>query len=254
MVKTISAVLLALLLVTGCTSGTGNSPESTPTNEPTADNGNTNNEPEQPSDEPEVPSNEESDLNDFVLQDTGSTLLYNGLAEYGHLETLAEVQQTGNGKSYVFHGIMNDGTGRTDENGDPLSFQRVVHVTGDAIISSLESEHYEEIKTSLFREKILLQKPIEVEKLWTEPVEYEGTTYNAVSTITSLNENEEGKRVIAVETVVDNMEGYPDNQYKERIELEEGKGLIVFQNNDIRFSPPLTEDGYTFGYGLSAVQ
>src|SRR5690606_17466841 len=143
---------------------------------------------------------------------------------------------------YVFQGVMNDGTGITDENGDPFSFLRKIHVTDEAIISSIESNQYEEIKTSLFREKILLQKPVEVSASWTEQVELDGVTYDAVSTITSMEENEEGNIVITVETLVDNMDGYPDNQYKERVQLEEGKGLISFQNNDTRFSPPLTED------------
>ncbi len=254
MARRISILLIALLLITGCNSESGNISEPTPTNEPAVDNGNDNNVSEQPSGKTETPAELEANLNDFVLQDTGLTLQYHGLAEYGHNETLAEVQPADNGRIYVFHGVMNDGTGRMDENGDPLSFQREMLVTDESITSRIESEHDVDIRTSLFREKILLQKPLKVNHSWTEPIDYQGKTYHAVSTITNINENEDGHKVITVETIVDNMDGYPENPYKERITLEEGKGLISFENNDIGYSPPLNEEGYTFGYGLSIIQ
>ncbi|GIQ71426.1 hypothetical protein DUZ99_01670 [Xylanibacillus composti] len=194
------------------------------------------------------------DLQSLQLQESGQTKLYHGYAEYGHNETLVEIKEEPEATIYVYEGVMNDGSGLTDENGEPFSFRRIVTVTADQIKSELQSDHMDRVATSLFQEKIWIEKPLQPNHSWTEKVTYQGAEYEAVSTILSAGQNDEGYAVYEVETIIANIEGFPDNTYKEKIKLEEGKGVTAFQSTMAQLTDPLDEDGYTFGYGLSAIQ
>lgn len=197
---------------------------------------------------------EDESLSSLLLQDNGQTMLYHGYAEYGHNETLIETKEEDGAIVYVYEGIMTDGRGLTDANGEPYSFRRIVTTSDGQIRSELQSDHMDHVATSLFQERIWIEKPLLVDHSWTEHVLYKGNSYEAVSTIVSMGYNDEGNKEYEVETVVEEIEGFPHNTYKEKIKLEEGKGVVAFQNTMSHLTDPLDEEGYTFGYGLSLIR
>ncbi|GEM_PF-3364198 len=199
-------------------------------------------------------SEEGLDLQSLLLQESGQTKLYHGYAEYGHNESLVEIREEDGASVYVYEGVMNDGSGLTDENGDRFSFQRIVTVSDDQIKSEVRSDHMDHVATSLFQEKIWIQKPLQQDHSWTENVTYQGTEYEATSTIVAVGQSDEGNTEYEVETIIDNIEGFPNNMYKEKIKFEEGKGVVMFQNTMAHLTDPLDDAGYTFGYGLSIIR
>jgi hypothetical protein len=197
---------------------------------------------------------EENPLNNLLFNDVNKTLYYDGMAEYGHNETLANISYEEDTAVYLFEGVLTDGRGLTDENGNPLSFERKYMVTNQMIKTEISSANLDDVNISLFKEKVLLKQPLTEGNSWSEQVTYEGKTYEAVSTIIGLSQNEDGAKVYEVETVVEDIKGFTDDDiYKERIRIEEGIGVISFENTRKEFSPPL-EDGFTFGFGLTDIR
>lgn len=178
---------------------------------------------------------------------------YQGYAEYGHTETFIETKQTEERSIQTYQVALNDGRGLKDESGNPLGYeQQVITQESQVIIKTIEPNTPYDLTPSIFNEKIVLKKPLIKGNKWEETIVYGGNEYKAISEIIDLSENG-GEDKYTVVTSIQNIDGFPENTYKEKRVIKEGRGVTSFSNT----LPGLTdtlEGDYTFGYGIVTEQ
>lgn len=190
----------------------------------------------------------------------GMKQLFNGYAEYGHLQILKTAQVVGLTFELEFDGEMIDGRG----DGSERLFQLTYEITDQAVIEHIHNQdsynqlNDERLLNSIIPDKVLLKLPLEVGNSWFETFAYQGQEYTATTEIIRIETNNNGKVEYETLTTVEAIEGYYNECYKENRVFTTGSGVTSFSNLfsleeigvDYEESEQ-SEDLYLFGYYLS---
>lgn len=175
------------------------------------------------------------ELEKVVCKEQNMEFVYHKEGDYSHVLHIKEVNTTPELTIVKAEGVMMD---NMDIVGDTVfrNFE-VEYVIDDKSIREIIRNHdmYKsdgnmETVHSIIPNQIILQGPLAEGNLWFQPFVYNGKEMKAQTTLVSIAENEDGKKIYKTETVVENIEGFPEKTYKEIRIYEEGKGLVYFQN------------------------
>ena len=185
---------------------------------------------------------------------------YHGYAEYGHLQVLQNIENNETNFLITFKGMMMDGFGHHEER----TFNMMYEVTDNYVVETIDNhDEYSrhgstELLNSIIPQKVIIKLPLEVGTTWNETFEYQGAEYSAKSSIVRSDVNDAGNHEYEVSTVVEDIEGFYNDTYKETRVFEEGRGMTSFQNLmsraevGVEYAPEEdSEDLYLFGYSLS---
>lgn len=187
-----------------------------------------------------------TELAKYFPQAEGTVLNYNGTAEYGHILTLNKITEGNDKLTLNFKGEIQDmSEGEGEASKKDLLFETQYEI-GNDYAKGIENSQ------SIIKEHTVLKLPLEEGNSWEEKVSIEGKEYTAKTKIIEIAQDEDGKNLVKTETVINDMEYYPENTYKEVKTFKEGKGLKEFQNI-ILFSAAYEGDKdahMEFGYHL----
>lgn len=223
------------------------------------------NAPQSPSTVEGVPSDsissQQTTYSSILFGEIGTTVAYDGMAEYGYLLTLEQIDEAEHSKvAYVYKGVMNDGLG--DEDGT-RNFRLTYTVTGDEVVETITNHdphrRWEDSRllNSIIPSKVVLKGELKTGTTWDERFEYQGQSHTALNELT-VQLTEEGKTQYRVETIVEDIQGFVNQTYTETRVFEEGLGLVSFSNTqpldffDEEYQAEYSEaEFYQFGYGRS---
>lgn len=190
----------------------------------------------------------------------GLMQVFNGYAEYGHVQKLIKVEEKGSLFELTFEGRMMDGIGDYESR----QFEIIYQIDHQSVIEKISNQDcYNRLKdeallNSIIPNKVLLKTPLEVGNSWIETFPYEGNDYTAKTTIVRAEVNDEGKMEYETLTTVEGMTDFYDNTYKESRVFVQGSGMVSFSNlfsfDEVGIeynSSEQSEDLYMFGYGLT---
>ncbi len=199
-------------------------------------------------------------LLDIFPKTVGMKQMFNGYAEYGHLQTLKTTKLLGSIFELQFDGEMIDGRGDSSQR----LFQLTYEITDQAVTEHIHNQDAynqlddERLLNSIIPDKVLLKLPLEVGNSWFETFAYQGQEYTATTEIVRIETNDDGKVEYETLTTVKAIEGYYNECYKESRVFTTGSGMTSFSNLfslaavgvDYEGSEQ-SEDLYLFGYYLS---
>lgn len=198
-------------------------------------------------------------LEQVFIKEKGNVLYYSSADQnYAYTALINNIEEKPELTVITMDGTM---LNITNENSVPQTFN-VQYVINDNSIREIiknydlyKSDGNMETLNSIIPNQIILQGPLEEGNLWFQKFNYNGREYNAQTTLTKVSENEEGKKIYRTETVVKDIEGFSNNTYTEVREYEEGKGLVLFQNNKpVAGKSGTAKDASVFKYVLNSVQ
>jgi hypothetical protein len=184
----------------------------------------------------------------FPSQTSKKEIRYQGMNEYGYVQTLERVFDTKGMRIVNYKGWMEDGIGGSKKE---RQFYVDYYVTENEVKEGVKNlDTYNPDKTnrlqSIIPKQIVLQAPLELHHSWTQKFEYkipvknqegvnqkgdvnkeEVLTLTATHTISKI-ETKKGHPVFTVETVVKDIPGYYHNTYEETKTWQVGKGLTSF--------------------------
>lgn len=167
---------------------------------------------------------------------------YQGMDKYGHIQKVDRVFDMNGMRVINYQGWMEERTGVSKEQ---HHFYIDYYINDKQIIEAIknsEQSQPEKINRtlSIIPKQIILQAPLELNHSWTQEFDYEPVNEHekehqestsqhltATYTITKI-EQKNGHPVFTVETIVNEIEGYYHNTYKEIKTWETGKGLTSF--------------------------
>jgi len=178
--------------------------------------------------------------------EVGLLQVFGGRDSYAFVQRLNHVEEVSGALQLYFEGHANTGTA------DSRGFNLMYQVEGDSIVEYVrnfdEGSYFGDgvLLHSIIERKTVLQSPLEVGNSWSETFSFEGRLHEATTTIVRVEENGDGNLEIETATVVEGIEGFPDERYEEERVFVEGSGLTRFQN-----SPRLGENTiFTYGFSL----
>lgn len=190
----------------------------------------------------------------------GLMQIFNGYAEYGHVQTLVKAEEKGSLFELTFEGQMMDGIGDYESR----QFEIIYQIDHQSVIEKISNQDVynhlkdESLLNSIIPNKVLLKTPLEVGNSWIESFPYEGNDYTAKTTIIRAETNSEGKMEYETLTIVEGMVDFYANTYKESRVFLQGSGMISFSNlfsfDEVGIDYAeleQSEDLYMFGYGLT---
>lgn len=239
--KRLASVLLVMLIVIWCV-GCGDSKNNI---------NNTHDENVE-----DTPVSYRDTLEKIFIKETGNELeYYSNNKDYGHVVRIIDVEEKPELTIIKMEGTVLNLA-------DDLPVQRnfeVQYVINDNSIREIihnydmyKSDGNIETLNSIIPNQIILQTPLEAGNLWFQKFNYLGKEYTAQTKIVDVSENEEGKKIYETETVVENIEGFPNNTYTETRIYEEGKGLVFFKNT--KPSSSIEGEDADFKYSLNRIR
>ncbi len=166
------------------------------------------------------------DLFSFFPQKEENQLYFHGYAEYAHFLTVDKLNFTPSEASIILKGSMMDGYNLEERE---LDLKYVVN--SNTITEYISVNHGDKSKentlNSIIPNQTILKLPLKVDNSWKQKFTYKGTEYEATTTITSVND-EDNLTKCTTTTIVTNINGYLNNTYREERTYEKGKGLIFF--------------------------
>lgn len=162
----------------------------------------------------------------FFPQKENTQLHFQGYAEYAHSLTINKIDFTSSVASVILSGSMMDAySSETRE----IDVKYVVsnNSVNEYVIVTHEDKSKEHTFNSIIPNQTILKLPLKIDNSWKQKFHYEGTEYEATTTITSVKA-ENNLTTCTTTTIVTNIEGYLNNTYREERTYEEGKGLISF--------------------------
>ncbi|MGL4336205.1 MAG: DUF3221 domain-containing protein [Turicibacter sp.] len=185
---------------------------------------------------------------------------FNGYAEYGHIQTLNEVHAKGSDFELVFDGVMMDGYGDSENRNFVLTYQ----IDEQSVVEKIENfdPHsmlgQDNLLVSIIPNKVVLKTPLEVGNSWLETFPYAGKDYTAKTSIVRAELNDDNLMEYETLTIVEGIDDYYQNIYKEKRVFVTGSGMTSFSNlfsidavGVVYEEEDQSEDLYMFGFGLS---
>lgn len=203
----------------------------------------------------------------FPSEPNKKEIRYQGMAEYGHVQLLDRVYEVDGTRYINYKGWMEDGLGGEPEERKFYIDYYIDHkqvTEGIKNLDIMQPNSTNRLK-SIIPHQIVLQAPLELNHSWTQEFDYEPVeehdhkgkhqVLTATHTITKINNNN-GKPIFTVETVVKDIDGYYNNTYKEVKTWEVGKGLTSFSQSipiydGFEGNEKDAENLLIFGYGLA---
>lgn len=170
-----------------------------------------------------------SELAKYFPDVEGTVLNFIGTLEYGHGLTLNKVKEKNDKLILVFKGQIEDVSEGEGPSKEELMLETEYEI-GNDYVKEIQKNEKRRHSQSIIREQIVLKLPLEKGKTWEQKVNVEGKEYTAQTKIVELSKDEDGKNLIKTETLIKDIEFYPDNTYRETKTFKEGKGLVEFQN------------------------
>lgn len=166
------------------------------------------------------------DLFSFFPQKEENQLYFHGYAEYAHFLTVDKLNFTPSEASIILKGSMMDGY-NSEERLLDLKYVVNSNTVTEYISVNYEDKSKGNTLNSIIPNQTILKLPLKVENSWKQKFTYKGTEYEATTTITSVND-EDNLTKCTTTTTVTNIDGYLNNTYREERTYAEGKGLISF--------------------------
>ncbi|WP_432661844.1 hypothetical protein R9X47_14860 [Wukongibacter baidiensis] len=181
----------------------------------------------------------------------GTVLNYFGTVEYGQTLTLSKVIENEDRLILGFKGEMLDlSGGESSKKKEDFILETEYEIDKDSVkeIQRNEERRYSQ---SIIREQIVLKTPIEEGKKWNQTVNIDGKEYTVETKITEISKDEKGKGLVKTETIIKDIESYPENTYQEVRTYKEDKGLVSFSTMILLKGSEGQEDTpFEFGYRI----
>lgn len=190
------------------------------------------------------------DLAKYFPSVEGTVLNYFGTVEYGQTLTLSKVIENEDMLMLGFKGEMLDLSGGEGPSREDLILEVEYEIDKDSVkeIQRNEERRYSQ---SIIREQVVLKDPIEEGKKWNQTVDIDGKKYTSETKIIEISKDEKGKGLIKTETIIKDIEPYPDNTYQEVRTYKEDKGLVSFSTTMLLKGLEGQEDTpFEFGYRM----
>lgn len=180
----------------------------------------------------------------------GTVLKYFGTAEYGQTLTLNKIIEAEDKLNLSFKGEILDLSDGEGPSRDELILEIEYEINKDSV-KEIQRNEERKYSQSIIREQIVLKAPIEEGKKWNQSVNIDGKEYEAETKIMEISKDEKGKSLVKTETMVKDIESYPENTYKETRTYKEDKGLVEF-NTTILLKGAEGQEAtpFEFGYRL----
>ncbi len=169
------------------------------------------------------------ELASYFPSDEGTALHYYGTAEYGQVLILSEITDNKEKLILNFKGEIEDMSSGEGPSRDELLFETRYEINKDSVVEAQENED-RKFSQSIVGYQIVLKTPIKEGESWEQSVTIDNKGYKAETMITEIYKDEKGKGLIKTETIIKDIEFYPENTYKEFRTFKEGKGLSAFKN------------------------
>lgn len=183
---------------------------------------------------------------------------YYGLAEYGHIGVLKEINNTKTESIYEYYGAYNDGSGIPDEFVIKYTINYKEGTVKESVMSNTRSSLKE--VNSKFHDPIILKLPLEMGTKWTFKTTINDNKYDANAEIIEFD-NTSGR--IKVKYIATGVPGYYNETYFEERTFEKGYGMTGFVNifpGELYISEEDAKDpekleqainNHTFGYSIN---
>jgi len=202
--------------------------------------------------------NEKSELAQIFPRTEGHFQVFNGYADYGHIQKLTQIRENENNIEIYFEGQMND----ANEFAENRRFNIMYLIDETSIVEFIHNRddqnslNHEALFHSIIERKVILKAPLEIGNTWEQLFSFNGRQYTAITEIVRVEKNENGKMEYETVTRVDGIEGFYDNYYEERRIFVEGSGMTNFTNRQSfeqlgLTSESATETGNIFIFGFS---
>ncbi|GAA0731152.1 hypothetical protein GCM10008905_33200 [Clostridium malenominatum] len=175
-------------------------------------------------------------LNFFPKEHMGE-IHYSGTAEYG--ETVEIYKITGTEKNLIINlkgnidKVAEEGEIEEEESaGDKFKFWKEYIIDYESVKEVQKNGEFKKRQEAI--EKLtILKLPLHKGNAWEDEVELKGKIYRAKTTIMDIYVDNDGKKLIKTETLIKDIENYPNKTYRETKIFKEGRGLIEFTNTRV---------------------
>lgn len=184
-----------------------------------------------------------ADVAKYFPKENGIEFLYNGTAEYEqHLAVKSIVDET---KKLILsmEGNVVDANNEGQKFNNKLAYEYIID---DIKVTEVIKNEKPSFAQSIIKELVVLRSDIKPGHSWDQDVTVGDKTYNANTEITRVGKDDEGLEMIYTTVTIENIEGYPENTYKEYRVYKEGKGIYRYD----RLMNYEGADGFEFGYTL----
>lgn len=183
---------------------------------------------------------------------------YYGLAEYGHIGVLKEIDNTKTESIYEYYGAYNDGSGIPDEFVIKYTINYMEGTVKETVLSNTRGTIKE--VNSKFHDPIILKLPLEKSKKWTFKSIINNSEYDVKAEIIEFD-NISGR--VKVKYIATGVPGYYNETYFEERTFEKGYGMTGFINifpGELNISEEDAKDpeklqqainNHTFGYSIN---
>ncbi len=169
------------------------------------------------------------ELASYFPEEEGKVLIYNGFAEYGQTLTLDRIIRNDDKLRLIFKGEIEDVSGGEGPPRHELIFETEYIITKDSV-KEVQKNEKRRFSQSIIREQTVLKLPIEEGQKWKQVVNIGGTEYEAATEIVEVSKDARDRNLVKTETIIEGMDSYPGNTYREVKVYREGQGLVEFNN------------------------
>ncbi|WP_142413558.1 hypothetical protein [Hathewaya massiliensis] len=157
----------------------------------------------------------------------GKVLNYSGVAEYGENLTVSKIINEQNKKTIILKGqIINleDSSNKPSKN-----LEYAYEIYKDYVKVTTQNPN-REFSQSIIDSHIALKTPIKSGNSWEEEVTINGENHKCKSVILDVSKDMNGKSLIKIQHIVEDMPNYPNDTYKEIKTYKEGLGLYQYES------------------------
>ncbi len=182
------------------------------------------------------------ELGKFINGVEGTVFNYSGFAEFGKTSTVSLVNESSDEKTIIFKNeYMDTSDGESGKSKEDLLSETKYTIKEDSIIEQVFNDTH---NPSIITESIILKGELKKDSSWEQEVVINGKKHQAVTTITDVNTDENGKTIVITETSIEGVEGYGSEKYIEQRVYKEGVGLTEFSCNYLISEGSTMEFGY----------
>ncbi|WP_099188258.1 hypothetical protein [Tepidibacter mesophilus] len=187
-----------------------------------------------------------NELSSYFPSVEGTVFNYFGTVEYAQTLTLNKVTDNKDLLTLNFKGEILD----VSDGEGPSKEDRVIetkYTINKDEVKEIQKNLTRRFSQSIIKDQVVLKLPIEVGNTWDQKFNIDGKEYTVKTKITDVSKDDKNKNIVRTETIINGIENYPENTYKEIKIFKEGKGLVEFKNTILLGE---TKNPFEFGYML----